>query len=94
MPQLLSLCVVVAVAVLLNLKTAAMMTSDGNWGGAVGAMLFGPIVFFLVVQAVLFYGTRLVRGPAAVATFTTSRLNYGAGLIALLGVLGAAANPV
>ncbi|WP_165358107.1 hypothetical protein [Mesorhizobium sp. Pch-S] len=92
MPQFLSLCVVVVLAVVLNLKAAAMMTSDGNWGGAVGSMFFGPIVFFLVLQAVLFYGTRLLRGRAAVATFTTSRLNYVAGLISLLGVLGAAAN--
>lgn len=91
MPQFLSLCVVVAVAVLLNMKAAAM-SSEGNWGEALGSMLFAPIVFFLVVQAVLFYATRAVRGANAVAAFTTSRLNYVSAVITLLGVLGAAAN--
>nr|WP_145994388.1 hypothetical protein [Mesorhizobium loti] len=92
MPQFWSSCLVVVPAVVLNLKSAAIMTSDGNWGGALGSMVFGPIVFFLILQAVLFYATRFLRGRQAVATFTTSRLNYVAGLITLLGVLGAAAS--
>ncbi|WP_054313193.1 hypothetical protein [Mesorhizobium sp. 1M-11] len=94
MPQFWSLCLVVVAAVILNLKTAATMASAGNWGEAIGSMFFSPIVVFLALQALLFYATRLVRGGQAVATFTTSRLNYVAGLITLLGVLGAAVNQV
>lgn len=93
MPLFWSVSLTILVAVVLNLKTAAMMASVGNWGEAVGSMFFGPIVFFLIVQVVLFHATRLVRGSQAVAKFTTSRLNYISGLITLLGVLGAAVNP-
>ncbi|MGV1834156.1 hypothetical protein ACQZ6C_05300 [Rhizobium rhizogenes] len=91
MRQVICVGVLLIVAVLLNAPMAAKMAGDGNWGEAVGSMLFAPIVVFYFVHSLVYYATRFLRGPAAVATYATSKLNYIAFVISLLGVLGAVA---
>ncbi|MDP9835961.1 hypothetical protein J2T09_000703 [Neorhizobium huautlense] len=91
MHQLICFSILLVVAVLFNAVAAAKMASDGNWGEAVGQLFFGPLVFFYVTHSVIYFATRLIRGPAAVASYSASRLNYIAFVITLLGILGAAA---
>jgi len=92
--QLISFTIVFVAAVALNLKSAAIAASDGNWGESVGNLVFGPLVFFFGVYTIVFFAVRLVRGKDAVAAYSASRLNYIAAVVTLLGVLGAAANRI
>jgi hypothetical protein len=94
MHQLISFAVVFAIAVALNLRSAAIAASNGNWGEGLGNLVFAPLVFFYGVYTILFFAVRLLRGKDAVAAYSASRLNYIAAGITLLGVLGAAANRI
>jgi hypothetical protein len=94
MHQAICVAVLLTVAVLLNGPLAARMAADGNWGEAVGRLFFGPAVFFYIVHSVIYYAVRISRGPAAVATYAASKLNYIALVISLLGIIGAVAQRV
>lgn len=91
MHQLICFSILFVVAVLLNVATASRMASDGNWGEAVGRLFFGPLAFFYIIHSVIYVATRLIRGPEAVAPYASSKLNYIAFVITLLGIVGAAA---
>lgn len=94
MHQIIALFLVVGVAFLLNAPRAAALAADGLWGYAAGRLVFGPILSFFVVQTILYFIVRAIRGREGVARFSRSRLNYIAALIAVLGMVGSAANPV
>lgn len=91
MHQAISVSILLAIAVLLNAPLAAKMATNGNWGEAIGSVLFGPLVFFYVVHSLIYYAVRFLRGKSAVAAYSASKLNYIALVISLLGILGAAA---
>ncbi len=55
-------------------------------------MFVWPVLLFFLVQAVIFFGMRLLRSKVE-HTFTTSRANYVSLAIALLGVFGLLAAP-
>lgn len=91
MRQAVCVIILLAIAVLLNAPSAAQMAGDGNWGEAAGNLILGPIVIFYIVHSLIYYPVYALRGPAAVAPYTTSKINYIAFAISLLGVLGAVA---
>lgn len=93
MHQIIALAVTLVVALLLNGAAAAQMVSVGYWGGALGALLVGPLIVFYVVHTVVYFVLRLIRGKDRVRSYTRSRINYVAAAVAILGVLGAAAGP-
>jgi len=93
MHLLLALGVTILTAVALNIKSAAVASSDGNWGGAVGAMIFGPVVVFFLIHTILYYGTRLVRRKSPLKSYSRSRLCYISAAIAILGVIGSLGQP-
>ncbi len=67
------------------------MASDGNWGGALG-VLVGQLLFFYVVQAILYFGWRWLSGDRS-RTLYTSRINYlslALGLLSLAGQMNVA----
>ena len=94
MHQLISFTIVFLAAVALNLKSAAIDASNGNWGEGLGNLVFGPLVFFYGVHTIIYFAVRLVRGRDAIAAYSASRVNYIAAVVTLLGVLGAAANRI
>jgi hypothetical protein len=53
----------------------------------VGRGFVSPVLLFFVVQAVIFFGVRLLRKKVE-HTFTTSRANYVSLAVALLAVFG------
>jgi heme/copper-type cytochrome/quinol oxidase subunit 2 len=93
MHQMIALALTLIVAVLLNGGAAAQMISAGYWGGAIGSLLFGPLIVFYVVHTLVYFVVRLIRGKDRVRSYTRSRLNYVAAVVAILGVVGAAAGP-
>lgn len=94
MHLLLALGATILAAVALNIKSAAIASSNGNWGGAVGDMLFGPIVVFFLIHTVLYYGTRLVRRKSLLKSYSRSRLCYISAAITVLGVIGSLGQPM
>jgi hypothetical protein len=91
MHQVISLFIILTVTLLLNAQMAAQMASDGNWGEAVGLLLFAPLSIFFASHTLIYYALRLIRGSSALASYSASKLNYIALVISLLGILGAVA---
>lgn len=91
MHQAISLTILVVAMLVLYGKSAAVAASHGNWGEPLG-MFVWPVLLFFLVQAVIFFGMRLLRSKVE-HTFTTSRANYVSLAIALLGVFGLLAAP-
>ena len=87
MAQAISLAILTFAILLLQARKAAEMAGLGAWGEALGRLVVGPFLVFLIVQAVLFYGARLSR-KGSTSTFTTSRLNYASLAITILSILG------
>ena len=87
MAQVISIAILMVAVAVFQAGAAARLAADGNWGEALGRLVFGPLVFFFLIQAVLYYGTKLVRGHMGHG-FATSRLNYVSLAITLLGMLG------
>lgn len=87
MAQAVSLAILTVAILLLQARTAAEMAGVGAWGEALGRLVFGPLLIFLIVQAVLFHGARLVR-RGSTSTYATSRLNYVSLAITILSILG------
>ncbi|MGQ4274991.1 hypothetical protein [Terrihabitans sp. B22-R8] len=94
MRQIICIAIILAVSALCNAPLAARMASDGNWGEAVGQLVFAPLVVFYLVHSVIYYGTRLVRGRDALASYTNSKLSWIAFIVSVLGILGSAAQRV
>ncbi|MDK2748346.1 MAG: hypothetical protein KYX67_13605 [Brevundimonas sp.] len=93
MHQMIALALTLIVALLLNGGAAAQMVSAGYWGGVIGSLLFGPLIVFYVVHTLVYFVVRLIRGKDRVLSYTRSRINYVGAVVAILGVLGAAAGP-
>ncbi|MFN3876760.1 MAG: hypothetical protein ACK4MH_00120 [Brevundimonas sp.] len=93
MHQIISLGLILATAFLFNAAAAAHMASIGMWGFAVGRLFFAPIIVFYFVHTLVYFVVRLIRGKDRVRSYTRSRLNYVGAVVAILGVLGAAAGP-
>lgn len=91
MHQIIALGVVLAAAFVFNARAAAIMAAEGNWGYGVGQLFFAPVVVFFFVHTLAYFLTRLVRGKDRLASYTRSRINYFAMVVALMGVLGSAA---
>ena len=87
MHHAISLTVLAVALLVLRAGPTARMAAAGQWGEALGRFVIAPVVVFLIAQAVLFYGWRLVRGDRG-RTFATSRLNYVSLAIVLLSILG------
>lgn len=87
MAQAISLAILTVAILILQARKAAEMAGLGAWGEALGRLVVGPVLVFFVVQAVLFYGTKLVRGHMG-HSFATSRLNYVSLAITILSILG------
>lgn len=94
MHQMIAVALPLILAFLLNGGDAAQMVSVGYWGGAMGSLLFGPLMTFYVVHTLVYFVVRLIRGKDRVGSYTRSRLNYIAAAVAMLGIVGAAAAPV
>ncbi|WP_428154532.1 hypothetical protein [Brevundimonas sp.] len=93
MHQIIAIALTLVIALLLNGVAAAQMVSVGYWGGALGALLVGPLIVFYVVHTLVYFVVRLIRGKDRVRSYTRSRINYVGTVVAILGVLGAAAGP-
>ena len=91
MNQAISLTILIVAMLVLFGKSAAVSVSPGNWSEPLG-MFVTPVLLFFLVQAVIFYGMRLLRKTVE-HTFTTSRANYVSLVIALLAVFGLLAAP-
>lgn len=87
MAQAISLAVLTVAILLLQARKAAEMAGLGAWGEALGRLVVGPVLIFFLVQAVLYYGTKLVRGHMG-HSLTTSRLNYVSLAVTILTILG------
>lgn len=87
MAQAISLAILTVAILFLQAGKAAEMAGLGAWGEALGRLVVGPVLVFFVVQAVLYYGSKLVRGYMG-HSFTTSRLNYVSLAITVLSILG------
>lgn len=94
MHQTIAIGISLAIAVLLHGPLAAAEVSDGNWGSALGNLIFGPLVIFFLVHTIVYFLSRMIRGREKLASFSGSRLNYIAAAITILGILGSVANQV
>jgi hypothetical protein len=84
--------VLVGAVVVLAMKRASIMSSDGNWGGAVG-LLIGPFVWYAIIQYVATLIARRLAGRPT-TRFATSRLNYLTAAVIVCAQLGALGRPV
>ncbi|WP_315836532.1 hypothetical protein [Bradyrhizobium prioriisuperbiae] len=91
MHQAISLTILIVAMLILYGKSTAVSVSHGNWGEPLG-LFVSPVLLFFVVQAVIFFGMRLLRKKVE-HTFTTSRANYVSLVIALLAVFGQLSMP-
>lgn len=91
-PLDIGLAIVGATVLLLATRRAAIQSSNGNWGGAVG-VLIGPFVWYVIVQSVsTFIARRLAGRPHT--RFATSRLNYATTALVVLALLAVLSQPV
>ena len=91
MQQALALGLVLTAGLLLSARAAAIMSADGNWGGALGSLFTAPLVVFYLVHTVVYFAVRGLRGRDRIRTYAASRLNWIAAAVALLSVLASAA---
>ena len=75
MHQSIALAIAILAIVFLLGPEAAYMASIGNWGGGLG-LLLGPLFFFYLVTAIVYFPARLLRGRDKVAGFARTRLQY------------------
>lgn len=90
MRQAIVLGITLTTAFLLCAAPTARAMSDGAWGPALGTLLVGPLSVFVLTHAVVYFASGGLLAKSKVASFTQSRLNYVAALVAVLGVLGSA----
>lgn len=93
MHQIIALGLSFAAAILFNLKAAAIASSAGNWGDALGRSLLASVVVLFLVHMIAYGLVRLVRGKDKLASYAETKLNYIAAAATILGVMGSAASP-
>lgn len=94
MHQIISLGLSFTAAIFFNLKAIAIASSVGNWGEALGRLLFAPVVFFFLAHTIIYGLVRAVRGKPKLASYAETKLNYIAAALTILGVMGSAASRI
>lgn len=76
MAQVISLAILAVSIAIFAATNAPAGAAPEALGSAVGSLIFRAFLIFIIIQAVLYYGAKLVRRGHMGHGFRTSRLNY------------------